>query len=414
MLSGRFAPLILLHNKIIQETCDRIYELVWSQTSSTATMYPWLSEDTANEATEAPRTLRIVGGCWDKMTHRQYGMCDVLLEQHTFDSVLFGKKFALWGWGDTPAMARALALHEIISNARTAGVIQDAWDAGVCRKCFLTEEATMTWLHSELMLHSEGHGETNTNTNLLKLPVAGPPLFDLLKWKCQEHGNKLVKYRTVVSYKNHPLQSYSRVISRCLQRGLEELMVRTTVLGFPGMLGLRDVIFAARRVGATPGGLELKEMDMDDMFWEIPQTEVIASVRWLISTLHARNKKPVPKLTRQTSQQTLEVPAADALGVETLWFSISKPGDKSLDRVGKAIGRDFRMITTEQIIRFLHFNMKGNTLLVAGRVLLQQGQSGGWVAGYGLWSSTHPDVTEHMPRTSCRRGTHCRQQWANS
>ena len=95
MLSGRFAPVSLLHHQIIQDTCDRIYELVWSQTSNTAATYPWLSEDTANEAREALRTLRIVGGCWDKMTHRRYGMCDILLEQHTLDSVLFGKKFAL-------------------------------------------------------------------------------------------------------------------------------------------------------------------------------------------------------------------------------------------------------------------------------------------------------------------------------
>ena len=99
-------------------------------------------------------------------------------------------------------------------------------------------------------------------------------------------------------------------------------------------------------------------------------------MRWLISTLHARNKKPVPKQTRQTSQQTLDVTPVAPLGVEALWFSISKSGDKSLDRVGKAAGKDFRMITAEQIIRFLQFNMKGNTLLVAGRVLLQQGQRG--------------------------------------
>ena len=189
MLSGHFAPVSLLHHQVIQDTCDRIYELVWSQTSNTAATYPWLSEDTANEAREALRTLRIVRGCWDKMTHRQYGMCDVLLEQHTLDSVLFGKKFALWGWGDTPAMARALALHEIISNARTAGAIQDAWDAGVCRKCFLTEEATLTWLQSEWLPHNEGQGES---TNLLKSPVAAPTLFDLLKWKSKEHETRKV------------------------------------------------------------------------------------------------------------------------------------------------------------------------------------------------------------------------------
>ena len=116
---------------------------------------------------------------------------------------------------------------------------------------------------------------------MLKSLVSAPTLFELLKWKCKEHETAPLKFCTVVSYKNHPLQSCSRVISRCWQKGLEELMTRAPVLGFPGMLGVRDLIFSARCVRAMPSTLELKEMDMDDMFWEIP--EVISSVHcWFL------------------------------------------------------------------------------------------------------------------------------------
>ena len=148
-------------------------------------------------------------------------------------------------------------------------------------------------------------------------------------------------------------------------------MTHTNVLGFPGMLGVRDLIFAARRVGTTPAGLELKEMDMDDMFWEIPQPKVISLIRWLISMLHTKGKPKLPSRKKTAPPATHDEPP----DVEALLFSISKSGDKSLDKVGKSPGHAFRLIT-EQIIRFLHFNMRGNTLLVSGRILLQQGQRG--------------------------------------
>jgi hypothetical protein len=62
VLSGRFAPVSLLHHQIIQDTCDRIYELVWSQTSNTAATYPWLSEDTANEEGKRSGRCVLLGG----------------------------------------------------------------------------------------------------------------------------------------------------------------------------------------------------------------------------------------------------------------------------------------------------------------------------------------------------------------
>ena len=79
--------------------------------------------------------------------------------------------------------------------------------------------------------------------------VAVPTPFDMLKWKSQEFEKDTLKFRTVVSYKNHSLQTHCRTISRCLQKGLEELMASTLALGFPGLLGVRDLVFAMRRVG---------------------------------------------------------------------------------------------------------------------------------------------------------------------
>ena len=59
-----------------------------------------------------------------------------------------------------------------------------------------------------------------------------------------------------------------------------------------------------------------------------------------------------------------------------VFFAISKSGDRGLDRVGKSFARTFRQVSAEQVLPFLHFNLHGNTVLVAGRVLLQQGHRG--------------------------------------
>ena len=116
MKTGRFAPVGILHHQVIQETCDSAYELVASRVHQEVQESPWLPEDRATEAKEMLRTLRIVGGIKLHISSMASVMCSSSREP--FTPRFLGQKFTLWGWGNTPVMARAMALQEIISNAR--------------------------------------------------------------------------------------------------------------------------------------------------------------------------------------------------------------------------------------------------------------------------------------------------------
>ena len=66
----------------------------------------------------------------------------------------------------------------------------------------------------------------------------------------------------------------------------------------------------------------------------------------------------------------------DYLEGDNLWVSIMKSGDRNLNRIGKGASHAFRLIHRKHVIYFVKFNMTANTLLVSGRVLLQQGRRG--------------------------------------
>ena len=72
MPTGQFKKVGLLDHQVVQDMCDAVSTLLWTHTSDAQRSTPRLSEDTATRARDTLRTLRIVGGCWDKMT--QYGM----------------------------------------------------------------------------------------------------------------------------------------------------------------------------------------------------------------------------------------------------------------------------------------------------------------------------------------------------
>ena len=107
--------------------------------------------------------------------------------------------------------------------------------------------------------------------------------------------------------------------------------------------------------------MSLAEMDMDDMFKQIPQDEVIESVDWIFSVLNGSFRSHRKKTN---------------LKCKETWFSISKAGDRGLDRVGKSSARTFHVVHEDMVKRFLKFNLRGNTLLLLGMMILRQGACG--------------------------------------
>ena len=63
--------------------CDSISEVMWAKARQVAKDIPCLTEDIAYEARLFMKTLKLSGGCWDKQTHKRYGMCHSLTEHRT-------------------------------------------------------------------------------------------------------------------------------------------------------------------------------------------------------------------------------------------------------------------------------------------------------------------------------------------
>ena len=101
-----------------------------------------------------------------------------------------------------------------------------------------------------------------------------------------------------------------------------------------------------------PGPLHLCERDMDDMYWRILKLDVIQAqvdvARW------------VAKWRR----------------CPTLWFSVHKGGDHTLDRIGKGASTQFWSIPMMFVSKFMRWELKHNVLACFGRLILRQGSSG--------------------------------------
>ena len=92
LVSARLAPEGLLQHSAIQtvfQKRDEVYKVVWAQVKKEAEATPWMTEDTSKAACLYMRTLRLSGGCWDKFTHKQYAVCQDLMERRAVSDTLF-------------------------------------------------------------------------------------------------------------------------------------------------------------------------------------------------------------------------------------------------------------------------------------------------------------------------------------
>ena len=129
-----------------------------------------------------------------------------------------------------------------------------------------------------------------------------------------------LKFRNIVSFKGHPVQADSRIMSRSLQTALNFRYEEIPTFVVSSLLGVRDTLTAQQRLRAIPAQVHLLEKDMADTFWAIPVSEAIAAVDWLFTFI--AKKKRMCEIT----------------------FSISREG-KALDRVGLSTQRSFMRIT---------------------------------------------------------------------
>ena len=87
------------------------------------------------------------------------------------------------------------------------------------------------------------------------------------------------------------------------------------------------------------------EMDMEDMFWEIPKKEVAKALKWAIRLVNE--------------------------GKKGQWFCLHKHGMKKLDRPGKGASEDFVNMSGEQVLRYVLFDIREDTLFACGNLILR-------------------------------------------
>ena len=168
-----------------------------------------------------------------------------------------------------------------LQRAREAQILDGAktWD---CPASFGTPEGANEFFTEAFLCPREGTG----------YPSA-PSLFSLIKWKSpeQDPNEPALKWRDVVSYKNHVLQSYSRIISTTLQVTCQCIYDSTLGLGFPMLLGVMDQVGLATRLRGHNDCVEFRGRDMSDMFLQIPKEEAMAAIRWAMTTVRAKNAR---------------------------------------------------------------------------------------------------------------------------
>ena len=192
------------------------------------------------------------------------------------------------------------------------------------------------------------------------------------KWKTDEFDPaKGVKWQDVISYAGHVFRPWARKIGRCLQLVIGELSENNLGIGFQRLLGVRDQARAfhrlqgqmgldegtpSERVAATPRQNDLCEMDMDDMFWEIPTQEVFQSLEWALGEIKGRR--------------------------DHLWFSIAKGGLRERDRLGRASSKDYDIFEDEEVTRYVTYDVRSCNLFTLGPLVLRQGAKGVPIGGY--------------------------------
>ena len=287
------------------------------------------------------------GGVWDKQLTKMFFACARLQDSKLLLDTLGGTRFQVWGWADSAATAHNAVVDITLSRARSTEVLANIVSAGLGCKEWLNAKSAETWL-------------SKMADKPITLRVCAPSLLWLLKWKSKEFGPEpALKWRDIVSYARHIFKRYAKAVGRSLQLLVRELCHLQQGIGFQNLLGVRDQARAFQKFHTTVGThstVHLAEKDMTDMFWEIPKPQIISALQWAIAKSKRRGK--------------------------TCFFSIAKNGLNFLDRLGRATTRDFSILTAEEVVAFVNFDIFECDLLVLGPLILRQGLKGIPIGGF--------------------------------
>ena len=325
--------------KVTTQVCEKICAALKDQPAAN----PWLDSAQVPQMRKVSRQLGLRLGVWEKKLTPISRLCQKLYDMRTVDSLLCGDPLQVFGWAPDDAQMKAAVCSMTLQRAREAQLPDDAKKLALSHRFWHTPETANEFFTEVFLCPHEG----------TRYPIA-PSLFSLIQWKSREQNpdEPTLKWRDVVSYKNHVLQSYSRIISWNLQVTCQCFYDSTLGLGFPMLLGVRDQVGLETRLRGHNDRVEFRESDMNGMIREIPKEEAMAAIRWAMTTVRAKTRGRKAR------------------------FSIAQGGEKDLDRAGSCSPVIFTCCPNMKFLRFGDFDLHCNTLLHLGSVMLSQGSKG--------------------------------------
>ena len=153
------------------------------------------------------KDLELVGGIFDKKPSKNFGCCNILMQQHLTTSIICGKKFDLFGWGRSPVAAQTWALREMLRSASESGILRDASTHNAVKKALIKEEDREAYLST--FITSLTANPMLRLGNEAKLPqiktlVRPPSVNSILKWKSDIQLG-LLKWRDMITFVSHLL-----------------------------------------------------------------------------------------------------------------------------------------------------------------------------------------------------------------
>ena len=130
-----------------------------------------------------------------------------------------------------------------------------------------------------------------------------------------------------------------------------------------------------------PRFLDVWERDIDNAYWNLNKKKVAHAVRKAAATVKAYRRMH-----------------------STFCFSIAKGGLRMLDRIGHAADRNFRVFTIDNVLDFVDWDLKDNTLFALWGVVMQQAKQGVPIGGYlsaqlmCIWALTQEMIFPEDPK----------------
>ena len=319
---------------------DSIARTIHQSNAQHISKYPLYDPSVFSSINETLCTLSVQTAVWDKAPCDIHGTCTVHYQRALATLTVSDPNFTIVAVETVPGGANRLVIDQVIQSADRAGVLRLGKRVGLWPKSLDTPAKLRAHIHKNVKGQS----------------WHAPTAFHLLKWKTNEKLSDW-KWLLVVSHARHPLRRLSKLAGRGLTLLLQELHGVFPYWGCPTMRGVRDVWKHLRQ--CRPKLLDLWERDIDNAYWELNKQRVLEAVRTAGASVKQRRRVR-----------------------STLSFSIAKGGCKALDWVGESTKRNYRVLTLEDLVMFVDWDLDQNTLFEVWGVALRQAKRGVPIGGF--------------------------------